>query len=84
MVHRPSRLVEIFYTMRQYRLEPKRIRFIHPRADLEANMVLIEALRDGKPEVRTLPPLIVYKNQTEYSDELMEVYYGKADTLAHS
>ncbi|WP_284642814.1 tRNA1(Val) (adenine(37)-N6)-methyltransferase [Paenibacillus silviterrae] len=84
MVHRPSRLVEIFCTMRQYRLEPKRIRFVHPRADLEANMVLIEALRDGKPEVRMLPPLIVYKNKTEYSDELMEVYYGRSESLAHS
>lgn len=81
MVHRPSRLVEIFCTMRQYRLEPKRIRYVHPRAGEEANMVLIEALRDGKPELRTLPPLIVYKNKTEYCDELMEIYYGKRDAL---
>ncbi|MGF9917295.1 tRNA1(Val) (adenine(37)-N6)-methyltransferase [Paenibacillus ehimensis] len=82
MVHRPSRLVDICCTMRQYRLEPKRIRFVHPRADAEANMVLIEALRDGKPEVRMLPPLIVYKNETEYTDELMEVYYGRRAALA--
>ncbi|UUZ82197.1 hypothetical protein LJK88_48585 [Paenibacillus sp. P26] len=45
-------------------------------------MVLIEALRDGKPEVRMLPPLIVYKQGTEYTEELMEVYYGRSDTLA--
>jgi tRNA1(Val) A37 N6-methylase TrmN6 len=76
MVHRPSRLVEIFYVMRQYKLEPKRIRFVHPRIGEEANMVLIEALKNGKPELRTLPPLIVYKNKTDYSDELMELYYG--------
>ncbi|WP_186446134.1 tRNA1(Val) (adenine(37)-N6)-methyltransferase [Paenibacillus cremeus] len=82
MVHRPSRLVEIFAAMRQYRLEPKRVRFVHPRADSEANMVLIEALRDGKPEVRLLPPLIVYKNGTEYTDELVDVYYGKREALA--
>ncbi|WP_028551891.1 tRNA1(Val) (adenine(37)-N6)-methyltransferase [Paenibacillus sp. UNC451MF] len=81
MVHRPSRLVEIFCTMRQYKLEPKRIRYVHPRVGEEANMVLIEALRDGKPELRTLPPLIVYKNKTEYCDELMEIYYGKRDAL---
>ncbi|UUZ91658.1 hypothetical protein LJK87_39740 [Paenibacillus sp. P25] len=43
MVHRPSRLIDICCIMRQYRLEPKRIRFVHPRADMEANMVLIEA-----------------------------------------
>ncbi|WP_141336431.1 tRNA1(Val) (adenine(37)-N6)-methyltransferase [Paenibacillus sp. tmac-D7] len=84
MVHRPSRLVEICTLMREYRLEPKRIRFVHPRADHEANMVLIEGMRDGKPEIRTLPPLIVYKNQNEYSDELMDVYFGRRLTLDHN
>ncbi|AFC33736.1 methyltransferase [Paenibacillus mucilaginosus 3016] len=83
MVHRPSRLVDICALMRQYRVEPKRIRFVHPRAEAEANMVLIEGLRDGKPEVRMLPPLIVYKSGTEYTDELMDVYYARRDALAH-
>ena len=64
MVHRPSRLIEIMETMRRWKLEPKRIRFVHPHAEAEANMVLIEAARDGKPEVRMLPPLIVYNEQT--------------------
>ncbi|SFM32320.1 tRNA1(Val) A37 N6-methylase TrmN6 [Paenibacillus sp. 1_12] len=81
MVHRPSRLVDIFCTMRAYKLEPKRIRFVHPRAGEEANMVLIEAHKDGKPELRTLPPLLVYKNKTDYCDELMELYYGRRDEL---
>ncbi|KAI7269084.1 hypothetical protein KC345_g7578 [Hortaea werneckii] len=50
MVHKPQRLVDIISLMRKHRLEPKLIRFVHPRAHLEANMVLIEAARDGKPE----------------------------------
>ncbi len=77
MVHKPTRLVEIMTMMRQYRLEPKRIRFVHPRVECEANMVLIEALKDGKPEVRLLPPLIVYDQSHQYVDELMHLYYGK-------
>jgi tRNA1(Val) A37 N6-methylase TrmN6 len=81
MVHKPSRLVEILSMMKQYRLEPKRIRFVHPRADAEANMVLIEAIRDGKPEVRLLPPLIVYKNATEYCKELVDVFFGQSGEL---
>jgi len=76
MVHRPTRLIDLMTLMREYRLEPKRIRFVHPRADEEANMVLIEAMKDGKPEVRMLPPLIVYNERNEYVDELMEIYYG--------
>lgn len=56
MVHRSSRLVDICFLMRQYRIEPKRIRFIHPRIGEEAMMVLIEGVKDGKPEIRTQPP----------------------------
>lgn len=74
MVHRPQRLGDIMSLLRQYRLEPKRIRFVHPRVHMEANMVLIEAMRDGKPEVRLLPPLIVYSKDREYSQELLEIY----------
>jgi tRNA1(Val) A37 N6-methylase TrmN6 len=81
MVHRPGRLVDILTIMRKYRLEPKRLRFVHPREGAEANMVLIEAIRDGKPDLRLLPPLIVYKNQAEYCDELLEIYYGKTSSL---
>lgn len=61
MVHRPSRFIDIMETMRKYRLEPKRVQFIHPNAQGEANMVLIEAIRDGKPELRLLPPIMVYQ-----------------------
>lgn len=76
MVHKPQRLGEIVTLMCQYRLEPKVIRFVHPRAGAEANMVLIEALRDGKPDVRILPPLIVYGDDGVYCQELMDIYYG--------
>jgi tRNA1(Val) A37 N6-methylase TrmN6 len=78
MVHRPSRLVDIMTLMRQYRLEPKRIRFVHPRIGEEANMVLVEAIKDGRPEVRLLPPVIAFKNESEYGDELMQIFYGKS------
>ena len=55
MVHKPLRLAEIITLMSKYRIEPKVIRFVHPRVNMEANMVLIEGIRDGKPEVRLKP-----------------------------
>jgi tRNA1(Val) A37 N6-methylase TrmN6 len=81
MVHRPSRLVDIIDLMRRYRLEPKRIRFVHPRKEAEANMILIEGTRDGRPEVRLLPPLVVYEEDGEYTPELLAVFYGQAAEL---
>lgn len=79
MVHKPQRLVDILSLMRKHRLEPKSIRFVHPRAHLEANMVLIEASRDGKPEVRLQPPLIVYNEDNQYCPEIMDIYYGPGE-----
>ncbi|USB33289.1 tRNA1(Val) (adenine(37)-N6)-methyltransferase [Paenibacillus sp. YPG26] len=76
MVHKPQRLGEIISLLRQYRLEPKVIRFVHPRKHMEANIVLIEALRDGKPDLRILPPLIVYQEDGQYCPEIMDIYYG--------
>lgn len=81
MVHRPARLIEIVTLLRKYRIEPKRIRFVHPRAGAEANMVLIESLRDGKPDIRVLPPLMVYNDNQQYTPELLEVFYGRATEL---
>ncbi|MFC0334208.1 tRNA1(Val) (adenine(37)-N6)-methyltransferase [Paenibacillus sepulcri] len=76
MVHRPSRLIEITQTLRKWKLETKRIRFVHPHVEAEANMVLIEAVRDGRPDVKLLAPLIVYNSQRQYNEEIMQIYYG--------
>jgi len=65
MVHRPSRLADIMEALRAWRIEPKIIQFVHPKQNGEANMVLIEACRDGKPDLRVLPPLVVYNEAGE-------------------
>ena len=74
MVHRPHRLAEIICTLREHRLEPKRIRLVHPFADKDANMVLIESARGGKSMMKVESPLIVYKSQGEYTDEIYTIY----------
>lgn len=74
MVHRPLRLVEIFSLMTKYRLEPKRMRLVYPYADKEPNMVLIEGLKGGRPQLRVDKPLIVYKEPDVYTDEIYDVY----------
>ena len=81
MVHRPSRLADIVSELRAVRLEPKRMRFIHPRRGQEANIVLVEALKDGKPELRLLPPLFVHEDDGSYTEELLDVFYGRKREL---
>lgn len=77
-VHRPERLDDLFAAMQQHRLAPKRLRFVHPKADREANMVLIEMIKDGKPNgVRIMPPIVVYAADGTYQEEVRQLLYGK-------
>jgi tRNA1Val (adenine37-N6)-methyltransferase len=74
LVHRPFRLVEIMATLTKYKLEPKRMKLIYPYVDKEPNMVLIEAVRGGKPRITVEKPLIVYKEKGKYTDEIYDIY----------
>ena len=63
LVHRPTRLVQIFEE-----------RMVHPYRDREPSMVLVEAVRDGGEELRTAPPLIIYESPGRYSREIYAIY----------
>ena len=67
MVHRPFRLAEILSKMIQ----------VHPFVHKEPNMVLIEGMRGANSRMRVEPPLIVYKEQGVYSEELLLEYAMK-------
>ena len=74
MVHRPHRLIEIINTLTKYKLEPKRMKLVHPFVDKDANMVLIEAVRGGKSMIKVEAPIVVYKEQGVYTDEIYSIY----------
>ena len=74
MVHRPSRLSEIFASMRQNRIEPKRLRFIHPYIESKANLVLIEGAKGSGVWLDVEHPLVVYKDKNVYTDEVLKIY----------
>ncbi|MDD3570067.1 MAG: tRNA1(Val) (adenine(37)-N6)-methyltransferase [Lachnospiraceae bacterium] len=75
MVHRPQRLADIMCFLREYKLEPKKLRFVQPYAHKEPNMVLIEAVRSGKPMVKVLPTLVIYGEDGKYTQETIKIYY---------
>lgn len=74
LVHRPFRLAEIMTTMSQYKLEPKRMQLVYPYVDKEPNMVLLEAVRGGRPRMTVEKPLIVYKEPGVYTPEIYDIY----------
>ena len=74
MVHRPHRLIEIITMMTKYKMEPKRMKLVHPFVDKEANMVLIEAVRGGRSMIKVEKPLIVYQKPGVYTEEIYDIY----------
>lgn len=74
IIHRPDRLVDIFCTMRKYKIEPKVARMIHSNYSKAPTMVLIEGQNNGGKFLKWLPPLFVYDLNGEYSKEINEIY----------
>ena len=77
-VHRPKHLISILEDLRREHLEPKRIQMVHSFAHSPATLVLIEGVKGGGEQLVVESPLIIYKEEGEYTDELLRLY-GKLD-----
>jgi tRNA1Val (adenine37-N6)-methyltransferase len=74
MIHRPYRLVDIVWFLRKYGLEPKKIRFVHPKPSKKPNLLLIKSVKGGNRELKYEPPLYVYDENGNYTDEIYKIY----------
>lgn len=74
MVHRPSRLVDIFTCCRKYGLEPKHMRLVVPKPGAIANIVLLHCTAGGGRELKLFEELAVYNDDGSYSDEIQQIY----------
>lgn len=77
IVHRPGRLIDLITLFRKYKLEPKRLQLVYPKRNREANMLLIEGVRDGHADLTIHPPLYIYNDDDTYTDEARQIIYGK-------
>lgn len=73
MCHRPERLAELISLMREYKLEPKRLRLVCQREGAEPWLVLAEGRKCGNTGMRIEPPLYIEKNGG-LSDEMIRIY----------
>lgn len=70
-----NRLCEITQTLRSYRLEIKRLRFVHSMIDRNARLMLAEAMKGVSPGVEVLPPLIIHNADGTETTELKRIYH---------
>ena len=79
MVHRPDRMIEIINIMQKYGIEPKRIRLVYPKIGKDANILLIEGIKNGKTGLKVLSPLYTHNDDGSYVDEIREMFGGIDD-----
>lgn len=69
-----QRAAELFGLAKAKKLEPKIVRFVHPRADRDGSLVLMEAVKGAGVGVKVLPPLIVHEDDGSYTKEMKAIY----------
>lgn len=74
MCHRPERLAELICLMKQYKLEPKRLRTVAKRPGNEPWLILVEAKKCANVGLRIEPTLFVEDDKGNFSKEMIEIY----------
>lgn len=74
LVHRPERLIEIITMMKSNNIEPKKICFLYPKQEKEANILLIEGIKNGKPGIKVMPPIISHNKDGSYSKQVEQFF----------
>lgn len=78
LVHRPDRFLDILAALQSAKLAPKRVRFVYSKYESEANIVLVEAIKNGKTDgFKVMPPLFVYDNSDQYLPEVRRMLYSE-------
>lgn len=74
IVHKPSRVAELLYLMKKYRIEPKRMRFVHKSEKEPPVLVLVEGHYGAKSDINVMKPLIMYDENQNQTTEMKEIY----------
>jgi len=76
MVHRPDRMIEIINLMQKYGIEPKKMRLVYPKIGKDANILLIEGIKNGKTGLKVMSPLYTHNDDGSYVNEIKEMFGG--------
>ncbi|EJL1408575.1 tRNA1(Val) (adenine(37)-N6)-methyltransferase [Staphylococcus pseudintermedius] len=76
MVHRAERMLDLFESMRHYRIEPKRLHMIFSKPGKAAQTIVVEGRKGGRQGLDIAPPFYIYDEQGDYTPEMKEIYYG--------
>ncbi len=73
VIYPAERVIDLVLRMRAFKLEPKRLRFIHPKQGSEAILAVAEGIKHGNPGLKVAAPLTIYTSKGRYTDEARKV-----------
>jgi tRNA1Val (adenine37-N6)-methyltransferase len=74
MIYPASRLADLIYHLRKAKLEPKRLRMVHPAENADANRALVGAVKYGRPGLAVEAPLLVHRTDGSYTLEVEKMF----------
>lgn len=70
-----QRMLELMDALRKARLEPKVIRMVCAHVDKPPYLIMVEAMKNAKPNLLWLPPLVVYNQDGSETEETKRIYH---------
>ncbi len=64
----------ILFYLKESKLNPEVVRFVHSKIDRESKLVFISARANSKSMTRVMPPLVVFNEDGEYTDEAQRAF----------
>ena len=73
-IYPATRMVQLLARMRDFRIEPKRLRLVHSRPGGSGAFVLVEGVKGGREGLKVLPPLFIHEEAGGYTPEMTEIF----------
>ena len=68
-VYRPDRAMDLLYSMRKYKLEPKRMTCVYPYIDSRPCLMLVEAKKGAASGMFNTKPFIIFNSKTDTNSD---------------
>jgi tRNA1Val (adenine37-N6)-methyltransferase len=73
-IYPATRMVQLLARMREFRIEPKRLRLVHSCPGGSGAFVLVEGVKEGREGLKVLPPLCIHERRGGYTSEMTEIF----------
>lgn len=70
----PERVAECIFKLKKHKLEPKRMFFSYPNVLSNPSCAFFECVKNGKEDLKVLPPLITHNDKGDYVAVIKELF----------